>query len=48
MVSLPLDAVMPILSAMFDRAALAVEAGRPARDHVAVIKAVPHGLSITD
>ncbi len=41
---LPLDAMTTILSALFDRVALAVEAGRPARDHLAVLDAILDGL----
>ncbi|TYR30619.1 TetR/AcrR family transcriptional regulator [Mesorhizobium microcysteis] len=42
--SLPLDALAAQLGAMFDRAALAIEAGAPADEHLRVLEAVIGGL----
>ncbi len=43
-VPLPLDALTLLVSAAFDRAALAVEAGADARDHDAALEALISGL----
>lgn len=43
---LPLDALTAQLAAMFDRAALAIEAGASADDHRAVLAALIDGLSL--
>jgi hypothetical protein len=44
MAKLPLDAVTALISSLFDRAALAIEAGAPAQDYRAAIEAVVEGL----
>jgi AcrR family transcriptional regulator len=41
---LPLDATAALLSAAFDRAALAIEAGAPARDYLKSLEALIEGL----
>lgn len=43
--ALPLDALTALLGAVFDRAALAIDAGAPARDQRAVLAAVVEGLA---
>lgn len=43
---LPLDALTALLSAAFDRAALAIEAGATPQDHAAVLAALIDGLAM--